>query len=206
MRRRAGAVAARLRLSAWAALAALLGTGAVLAGWLGASALDWRPALLGSEPWRALTAAFVHLSPLHLGANLLGLVLVAALGWRAGCGRREALAWAVAWPLAHVALLWQPALLRYGGLSGVLHAGVSVAIVRLLARGGPGEGSARAVGAALALGLLAKLWLERPHAPPLGNTPGWDIPVASFAHLTGAVAGVLCALVLEVTRPALPRR
>jgi rhomboid family GlyGly-CTERM serine protease len=201
-------VATRLRLNAWGALAAVLGLGAAAMALQAAppAALDWRPGLASAEPWRALTAAFVHLSPLHLGANALGLALVAALGWRAGCGRREALAWALAWPLTHVALLWQPGLLRYGGLSGVLHAGVAVAVVRLLARGGAAHGGARAVGAALALGLLAKLWLERPHAVPLGNAPGWDIPVAAFAHLTGALAGVLCALVLEVTRPAPPAR
>lgn len=196
-------MAGRFRLSpAWLALAALLALGALLALAAPREWLDWQPGRWAREPWRAASAAFVHYSPLHLGANLLGLALVAALGWRAGCGPRDALAWALAVPLGHLGLLWQPQLLHYGGLSGALHAGVAVVVVRLLAWG---QGAQRAVGAAVALGLLAKLWLERPHAVPSGPSPGWDIPVASFAHLTGATAGALLALALVGLAPP-PRR
>jgi len=139
----------------------------------------------------------VHLSPLHLVANLLGTALVAALGLAAGCGRRAALAWALAWPLTHATLLLQPALSTYGGLSGVLHAGVAVAAWQLL-RGG--RGAHRAVGAALAIGLLLKLGLEAPWQGPLRQVPGWDIAIAPLAHAGGAAAGWLCALACGVGR------
>ena len=51
---------------AWVALAALLAAGSLLALWLPAAAIAWQPGLAAREPWRALSAAFVHWSGLHL--------------------------------------------------------------------------------------------------------------------------------------------
>jgi hypothetical protein len=47
------------------------------------------------------------------------------------------------------------------------------------------------IGAAIVLGLIIKLALEQPLGPVLRDTPGFDFPVAPFAHLTGTVAGAL---------------
>lgn len=168
-----------------------------------AETLVWRPELAWQQPWRWIGAALLHLSLLHLLANLAGLGLVAALGRAAGCGGRATLAWALAWPLTQGALLLQPALARYAGLSGVLHAAVAVAVVQLLR--GP-RGPARSIGAALGLGLAAKLLLEAPWAGPLRQVPGWDIAIAPAAHAAGAVAGMLCALALGVGRVSPGRR
>ena len=55
----------------------------------------------------------------------------AACSDRRAAASAAALAWALAWPLTHLALLAEPALLRYGGLSGVLRAGAAVAAVAL---------------------------------------------------------------------------
>ena len=174
-----------------AALAALL-------AWpLDPTTLDWQPAHWAGQPWRWWTAAAVHWSGLHLGANLLGTALVAALGQAAGCGPRSALAWALAWPLCHLGLLLQPALLHYGGLSGVLHAAVAVAAVQVV---GSATGRRRAVGLALLAGLLAKLLLEAPWAGPLRQPPGWDIAIAPLAHATGTAAGLATAVALRVWR------
>lgn len=169
----------------WLAIAALAAAGSLAAWFLPAAALDWQPARAAAEPWRALTAAFVHWSPLHLGANLAGTAVVAAFGRAAALPPRAALAWAAAWPATQLALLAQPALAHYGGLSGVLHAGVAVAAVHLLAR----PGRARWIGAAVLAGMALKLLLERPWAGPLAHPPGWDIAVAPLAHAAGAVAG-----------------
>ena len=159
---------------------------ATLALWL-----DWQPALALQQPWRCITAAWVHLSSQHLLGNLVGAVLVAAYGSSAGCGRRAALAWALAWPLTHAALLLQPALLHYGGLSGLMHAGVAVASWQLL-RGERGQ--RRAVGAAVLAMMALKLLLEAPwQGGPLRHDSGWDIAIAPLAHSTGALAGLLCA-------------
>lgn len=164
----------------WAALS--------LASWpLPNEALDWQHTLFTTQPWRTLTAAFVHLTPLHLAANLAGCAVLALLGHRAQLPRRAALAGLVALPLTQLGLLLHPELARYAGLSGALHALVAIAALTLIAR----AGRDRLVGAAIAAGLVAKLALEDPLGPVLRATPGFDFAVAPFAHLTGAVAGLV---------------
>lgn len=189
---------------AWTALAALLGAGALCAWALPAGWLDWQPGRAMREPWRLFSAAFVHWSALHLGANLLGCLLVAALGRAAALPAAAALAWLAAWPLTHLALLAQPALAHYGGLSGVLHAGVAVAALWLVVRQ---RGRPRAVGAALLAGLALKVLLEDPLGAPLVRPAGWDIAIAPLAHAAGAVAGALLGgLAAAVARPRQSRR
>lgn len=174
---------------AWQALCALLGAGALAGFAAPAHHLDWQPALLSAQPWRLFTAAFVHWTPLHLGANLAGTAAVALYGTAARAPSRVALAWLAAWPLSHLALLGTPGLAHYGGLSGVLHAGVAAATVWLLTQ----PGRPRRVGALVAAGLLAKGGWELA-APAQAVSAGWDFNVAPRAHATGALAGGLCAL------------
>jgi rhomboid family GlyGly-CTERM serine protease len=185
---------------AWPALAVLLACGALLAGsaeWarvVDPASIDWQPALALQQPWRTLSAAFVHYSGLHLAANLAGTVLVGALGHVARLPLRSAAAWLAAWPLTQLALLLQPSLLHYGGLSGVLHAGVAVAGVQLLAAGTPMQ---RRIAAAICAGLVVKLLSEAPWQGALRRPVGWDIAVAPFAHVTGVVTGTLASAVAE---------
>ncbi|MEJ6003371.1 rhombosortase [Paucibacter soli] len=174
--------------AAWEAFSAGLALLASLAWWLPRAWLDWQPALCVSEPWRILTGALVHWSAQHLLANLAGCAVLALLG-RAG-RLRATPAWLAAWPLTQLGLLMQAELLHYGGLSGLLHAGVAVAVVELLARGG----HQRWLAAGIGIGLLVKLWLEQPLGPALRSVPGWDIAIAPFAHLSGTLAGALSAL------------
>lgn len=187
--------------AAWVLLCAGLALGALVAAlWRAApdaipaaGRLDWQPALALTEPWRAWTAAFVHLSTRHLLANLAGCAVVAWLGWRAALPARAALAWLLAWPLGHAMLAAVPTLAHYGGLSGVLHGGVAVASVGLWRRPPRRE---RWIGAALLAGLALKLVAEAPWRGAVQHVAGWDIPVAPVAHLTGAVAGLACAVLL----------
>jgi rhomboid family GlyGly-CTERM serine protease len=174
----------------WAAFGALLALGA-LAGWLAPrEMLDWQPQKAWTEPWRWWSAAFVHWSGLHLGANLLGCAVVGWFGWAAQAPSRLVWAWFAAWPLTHLALLAQPALAHYGGLSGVLHAGVAACALALAWRG---QGRQRWVGAAVLAGLLLKVLLEAPWQGPLRRAPGWDIALAPLAHAAGVACGLLCA-------------
>ena len=163
--------------------------------------LAWVPALAWSEPWRWWSAAWVHLSLLHLLANLAGAVLVLLLGWVARLPREASWAWALAWPLTHLGLLLAPDLLRYGGLSGVLHAGVAVAAVAMLR--GPLPRRERVLGGLLLAGLCAKVLGERAWAHTLVTPPGWDIAVAPLAHASGTVCGGLAALALVGVRSRL---
>ena len=184
---------------AWLALCALLAVGASVAVLLPASALEWRPDRAFVEPWRWWTAALVHWGPHHLVANLAGTAVLAGFGWTARTPTRIALAWAGAWPLTQLALLAQPALQPYGGLSGVLHAGVAAAAWSLVRCD---RGARRVVGTAVLVGLALKLLLERPWAAVTIVVPEWDFPVAPLAHAAGGVAGLLAAVVAE----AWPRR
>lgn len=177
---------------AWLGLAALLGAAAMLAWPVPPQALEWQPLLALREPWRAFSAAAVHYSALHLAANLAGTALVGALGAMAEVPRRHAIAWLAAWPLTQFGLLLRPDLARYGGLSGVLHAGVAVAALHLVAAG---PARRRGVGVAILIGLGAKLASETPWGPALQQRAGWDLAIAPFAHLSGTAAGLLCALI-----------
>lgn len=176
----------------WLVFAAFLAAGALLARPAPPEALDWQPALALREPWRAFSAAFVHYSMLHLAANLAGTLLVGVLGHAARLPMSSVAAWLAAWPLTQFGLLLQPDLLHYGGLSGVLHAGVAIVGVHLAWRGAGGR---RAVGLALLAGLAVKVLSETPWAGVLRHPGGWDIAVAPFAHASGALAGLLCALI-----------
>ena len=190
---------------AWVAIATGLALASLLLWFAPREALDWQPQRALAQPWRWWSAAFVHWSPLHLAANLLGSVVVAAFGIAARVPRHAAWAWLAAWPLTHAALAWQPLLLNYGGLSGVLHAGVAVAALHLAWRE---QGRRRAIGWAVLAGLGVKLALERPWAGPTQQVAGWDFAIAPLAHLTGAVAGLLCGAVAEAvaSRRTAPRR
>jgi len=179
---------------AWVVLAGLLCACAVAVALAGVAptAIDWQPSRAVAEPWRALTAIALHYSALHLGANLAGAALVAALGAAAAVSKPMVWAWAVATPLTQFGLLARPDLLHYGGLSGVLHAGAGVVAVHLL-RVGPT--SRRIVGLLLAIGLVAKVIGEAPWGAPLRAPTGWDITTAPLAHATGLLSGVLCAAI-----------
>jgi hypothetical protein len=107
----------------------------------------------------------------------------------------------VAWPATHAALAWQPALASYGGLSGVLHAGVAIGAWHLVAHD---KGRRRTIGLAVAVGLAIKLLLERPWAAPTQIVAGWDFPVAPIAHASGALAGVLAAALADALARSRP--
>ena len=162
-------------------------------------ALDWQPSLAWQQPWRWWSAACVHWSALHLvsqparagGRRRFRLAARAAAGRGGGLARRLA----ADAPRAAAA----PRLLHYGGLSGVLHAGVVVAACWLAVRAtGPRAGHRRGGGG----GPAVKVLTEAPWGPTLRMAPGWDIAIAPLAHVSGAAAGVLCALLCLAAAPA----
>lgn len=165
---------------------------AALVSWpLTRHAVDWQPALASTQPWRAFSAVFVHYSPLHLAANVVGALLLGVFGWAAQVPRRMTLAWLIAWPLTQFGLLVQPGLLHYGGLSGVLHSGVVIVCMQLLFEGSPTQ---RRVGGATLIVVLAKVLLEAPWQGPLSHPAEWDIAVAPMAHASGVGVGAFAGL------------
>ncbi len=161
-------------------------------------AWDWQPALAATEPWRWWTAAFVHWSAEHLAANLAALALVAILGAVSTVPLVISFAWLGSWPLLHLGLLVQPELAHYGGLSGLVHSGVAVVAVFVAVTEG---GARRAIGLAMLVGLATKITLEAPWAATLPFNVSADVPVAPMAHLSGAVAGLLCTLLALARGP-----
>lgn len=180
--------AARAAPLPWRLLSVLLGVLAVLGWGIEPELLDWQPTLLLTQPWRLFSAVGVHYSPAHLLLNLAGLAGVAALGAVARIDSALAWAWAAAWPLTQLGLLVDPELAHYGGLSGVLHAGVAIVAIHLL-RSAASRG--RRFGAAILLGLATKVALEFPWSPPALH-PALQIMVAPLAHVSGLVAGLAC--------------
>ena len=181
---------------AWLGLAALLVAGAVF-GWpLERERWDWQPGLIAQQPWRLFSAIAVHYSLAHLAANVIGAALVAALGVSARVTLPMVWAWAAAWPMTHLGLLADPDLTHYGGLSGVLHAGVAVAAWHLLR---DGTGARRSIGAAVMFGLIVKVLSESPWG---GAHPdaALGIVVAPLAHAAGLLAGLLCAAAAGLRR------
>lgn len=178
----------------WWALASALAVAALALWFAPRDLLDWQPRHALDQPWRLWSAAFVHWSMPHLLANLLGCAVLAAFGAAARVPRSAAWAWLAAWPLTHAALGLQPRLLAYGGLSGVLHAGVAIVALHLAWRE---RGPRRAIGWAVLVGLALKLLLERPWTGPTLSVPGWDIRLAPVAHVAGAAAGLLCGTVAQ---------
>lgn len=207
--------------AAWLAVCAVLALGSGLAWGLPAAWLDWQPQLAAAQPWRLVTAAWVHWSPLHLAANLAAVAVVAALGQVGRLPAAAAAAWLLAWPLAHAGLWAQPGLAHYGGASGVLHAAVAVAACGLVARGAangggdrgdsslsadPGARRVRWVGAAIAAGLVTKVLLEQPWRGALAHGAGWDIAIAPLAHASGALAGFVTGALMLVMPAVMAQR
>ena len=183
-------------------------------------ALEWRPGISLAQPWRWWTAAWLHWSGPHLAGNLLGDAIVALLGWRARAPVAAALAWLCAWPLTQALFdvadpAWLgPQLREYGGLSGVLHAGVVIAGLGLIAARAPSDGALtpaqvrrhRAIGAALVAGTLIKVLLEAPWNPSLRPNALLGIEVAPIAHAFGFAAGTMAFAASEIVLRALQRR
>jgi rhomboid family GlyGly-CTERM serine protease len=175
----------------WAWPAALAGAalGALILFNAPRAALDWQPELALTQPWRLVSAAWVHWSERHLAMNVAGCALIAWLGWRAELGPRAVTAWLLAWPLTQLGLLAQPALRHYGGLSGVLHGAAAIVACSLLAR--PADRHTRLIGVLLGGVLLVKIAIEAPWGAATRAVEGWDFALAPAAHASGVLAGLL---------------
>ncbi|RZI86195.1 MAG: rhomboid family intramembrane serine protease [Rubrivivax sp.] len=186
----------------------MLGLPALASLWPGFSALSNWPlhpsAAWPHDPVSLWTCAWVHANTPHLVANLLGLGLIMGLGWVLRLSTANALAWFLAWPLTHLALLLDPRLDTYFGLSGVLHAAVGIVAVSLITRPGPAARRPRLQGWLVLATLFAKCWFENPELRALVPHPALSMTAAPLSHLAGTVVGTLTALlVAAVSTPFL---
>ncbi len=167
----------------------------LLAGLLprGLEALAWQRDAIADGQWgRILTAHLVHLGPTHLLFNLLGLAVIAELlleGWR----WQDLLSLMLASAVGTSLFLWvgEPELRWYAGMSGALHG--------------------MWAGAALAGWLRSRQWLAAGALVALGvkllalNGGSGAMPVVPVAHVYGAAAGLLWALIRTAPFPRASR-
>jgi rhomboid family GlyGly-CTERM serine protease len=189
-------VAIRRLLESWAVVALALLCLAIAAGGDEARELGRyeRLAIESGEYWRLVTAHLVHLSVGHLWPNLAALAI---LGLLLDDVFRNADWWRVA-AVSAAAIdaglyLYQPGVLWYVGLSGVLHGVVAAGAIALFTRH-------RALGTTLALGLTAKLGFEQVFGAAPFTAESVGGPVVVSAHLYGALGGAVAEAGARIAR------
>jgi rhomboid family GlyGly-CTERM serine protease len=144
-----------------------------------------RPAVLAGQIWRLWTAHIVHLGWGHYLLNAAGLLLVwllfrQATSVRAWCWHFMFAGFAISLGL----LCFNPALVWYVGLSGILHAMFIVGLLADMRRDA-------ALSALVLLGFAAKIIFEQIYGPLPGSARSAGGPVVVDAHLYGAIAGCM---------------
>jgi rhomboid family GlyGly-CTERM serine protease len=167
---------------------------------LGADALPTlqyeRQAVLAGQAWRLVTGHFVHADLVHLGWNLLGVLIVACLfageySWRQ---------WLVILGASTAAtdlgfLLLEPQLEWYVGFSGVLHGLMAAGLVAWA------RTSRDAVTGVVTALFVAKLAWEHFAGPLPFTAASLPLPVVHEAHTYGAIGGGLAGLWLTGRTP-----
>ncbi len=193
------------RSSSWLLLCGVHGVGSMLMWWLGEPALErliWRTDTWTSQVWTLWSSAWVHLNTPQLILNQFALGALTAFAWVLRPPWLATLAWFLAWPLSQLVLPLWPQIGYAVGLSGVLHAGVAVLAVWLLARAISVPKSQR-WGALLGGALLTKLLVEQAWSHPVVWDSGSNVSVVQATHLSAAGWGLLlgaAALGLARTR------
>jgi rhomboid family GlyGly-CTERM serine protease len=166
---------------------------------LWSDALEYRRALLLSQPWRLFTGHFTHLSLLHAMVNCVALILLTKLF---DVSMRVWEQWAVllSAPLLISLVFWiaMPGLIWYRGLSGDLHALYFAGCVLWLLTS---SGRDRWLPIAALAGGTAKVLLEQPWNNETFPWLSWlGATVVPQAHLIGALFGSAAGLWLAARR------
>ncbi|MDX5408024.1 MAG: rhombosortase [Chromatiaceae bacterium] len=155
-----------------------------------------RSALEQGQLWRTISGHLLHANHWHLLLNLAGLLLVLLLHGRYFLARQLLAQWLV-YALAISALLYlfSTNIYSYVGLSGVLHAMLTLGAIKDVQQRDHS-------GYLLLAGLLAKVAYEQWQGPDaeLASLIGAD--VAIDAHLYGVISGVLVAILLYIKNRA----
>ena len=181
----------------WPVSCAILALGCVLAWAIGnPAALGWSPTGWASRPWTLWTASLPHVSPIHLLGNLAALTAIAGLGVTLKAGRSSVVAVWLAWPTGTLALGLWPEVGHTIGMSGTLCAMLSILAVHAAKDAG-----LRLMSYILFASLALKLLAEHAWSQPVGFDPAWGFNVVYAAHLAGAVAGAIAAILVWAIAP-----
>lgn len=151
-----------------------------------------------TQPWRLISAHFVHWSDWHLIMNVSGLAILPLL-----CDARWALSrWllvllALSLSVSAGILMLAPDIDRYAGFSGVLH---GLFLLGLLPQARAGD----RIAAVCLLYLVGKILLETFSGPLFADPERVGAAIAHQAHLAGAL-GAAGLLGIEALRRRLRR-
>jgi rhomboid family GlyGly-CTERM serine protease len=170
---------------------------------LGAGALPVlryeRSAVLAGDAWRLVTGHLVHADVVHLGWNVLGVLIVAFLFARDFSWRQWLVILVASTATTDLGfLLLEPQLEWYVGFSGVLHGLMAAGLVAWLR-------TSRDAITWIVTGLFAAKLAWEHFAGPLPFTAAsLAVPVVHEAHTYGAIGGGLAGLWLtrRAPRPA----
>jgi rhomboid family GlyGly-CTERM serine protease len=180
----------RLPVTTFAVLAA-----SVFATWSPAAAdalIYDRQAIAAGEVWRLLTGHLVHLSARHLASDLLAFGIGGVLIERSWGRSSGALYLAMS---AGIGLsLWalDPALARFGGLSGLAYGNMAFLVLTMHARRQAGHGIAQMLLAAMLIKLLMDFTFTT--SGLLGSSAGQAVTVP-LSHLMGVLIACISFVV-----------
>jgi rhomboid family GlyGly-CTERM serine protease len=163
-------------------------------------ALEYRKALLMTEPWRVVTGHLVHINWPHALVNAAALWVVARLYATDLDARSQGVALIIAALTisAGLALLY-PTLAWYRGLSGALHGLFFAGAAKWLLSTRPRELRTLWLPAALFIGGWIKVAAEQPAGVAFADWLG--AAVVPQAHLIGAVCGTMTGALLAALQP-----
>ena len=147
-----------------------------------------RDALRAGEFWRLWTAHLVHFGTSHLFWNLA--VLIPSAGWSERLAPARARLLLLLEPpfISGALFAVDPALQRYGGLSGLAAAMLAFLALTQLGRGSADRWFWRAVLALLALKIVVELLADRPAFSRFIEAGTYTVPMA---HIAGVLAAWL---------------
>lgn len=156
-----------------------------------------RSAVLAGEAWRLVTGHLVHADLVHLGWNVLGVLIVAFLFARDFSWRQWLVILVVSTATTDLGfLLLEPQLEWYVGFSGVLHGLMAAGLVAWL------RTESRDAITWIVTGLFAAKLAWEHFAGPLPFTAAsLELPVVHEAHTYGAIGGGLAGLWLTERTP-----
>ena len=155
-----------------------------------------RTAIEHGQLWRLLSGHLLHSNVWHLAMNLAGLLLAMLLHSHYYPPRYTLINWLGCAVLISMLLYcFSPEIGLYVGLSGVLHAMLTLGAIKDIQLKQP-------TGALLLAGLLAKVAWEQWQGPDADLADLINASVAIDAHLYGVLAGLATGVFLLVVRPS----
>lgn len=163
-------------------------------------ALEYNAQRLHAEPWRLLSAHWVHTNGQHALVNGLAWVAVVCLWTQQLTAPRQLLIALIAGVALSVALMVWPNIDRYRGASGLVHTLFFLGATAHLLHTWP-DTSARRLPLAWLIAGSVKVLLEYPWRAHTPWAPWLGAPVAAQVHGVGALIGVgLAWLLARVNR------